>query len=1368
MENGEDKTIRPQDGIIRSDSDENQDNTEKTIRIDNTAPGIPAEEEKTIRSEPDVINADAQPEESIEKTIRGDANIISAGGSSTPQQPKETDGNIAAPASPKTFKLGSDEYKLVKTISEETGEGQIFLIEKDRKSFVLKLYFPNIKPKLPLVKKLKENSNDRVIKTFDFGYNTDNRFYELQEFAEGGTLDKILPIRDVSRIKKIVKDVNEGLSFCHSQGIIHKDLKPANIFIRKTGIDDYILGDFGISSLFDAETKMHMTTQARSEIYAAPEVYLSRDGKTMITPKVDYYSLGLSVIYIWLGKNPFKGMNEMLLPTLKMEGRVKIPEDMPNDLSVMVKGLLTPKYEKRWGYDEIKKWLNGEKVAVFEETVKLQYEPFIFDAEENLIAKTPAELAQIMKENKQTAKRYLYAGKIDQWLNKAKNTKLEVAVLEAYEKIYPKDQDAGLKAAIYILDKNMPYTAIDGTTCSETKDFVDIFFKHFDQYAGLLSNKNDEFYIYLKSKENESLAERYQSFFNKKTDNKTALLNIIYDLDPTAPFRFEYRDDKNVPQVAMLNSPKEVSDYMDTNRDEAKEIIYNGILQNWMQARLEDETIEEELSGNIQNALSWINYINEQYAKNQAAGVSLAVFALDPEAGILSLDNETTLVTKEDIGSDILANIKEYFDILKNENASLFLYMVSKGWEDEINYIKYCMNPDNHNKKMGPYNDWLAAMKIITHLGVEIVYKVNDKSISDPEELLKADSKDKKKLIAELKDFNSTLSDWLCLQFQEKPEHDFSNEEYIYEKKLTELLEFVNKLDPKNEFSKRFEEAKASVPKKIRKEKALDKRFWLIKIFSLSFTVVTAVGLFLLVYFSDGNPFPFAFWEIPSGYYWAFILLPMIIYFVTGGYGDGIEFSTGCIGTPIVGLIASVIVYYIFYFVISYPMVLGGLILLILGYSFYNIYRSESHTNKDVRATLFNSDDDYVFKYEPLAYAFNTDNGFVSSRVDLLDQYHEQRREAKKSFLRYGLMPSILFISCLILFATTDKKYSAYLEEAGISLDKIPSFISFFNPSIPDLEGKWGGKISNKDLLLKVEKQDDLTFQGSVYSERFSPAEFAVTGAIDTADNTITFSDETNGTFTGKLDEEKKTVSGTMRQKNGRRANFNLEYGLAVEIPKAETPVKEEKKPVQKPVVSENKPAETPVENKTEEVTTQTTPPVEDQKSPATTKTDNPAQQPVNEPVKSDESPKLPAPVPVKETPKAAAKPVIGKPQVYNNCTFALNSCRASADGQLIIDFTVTNKTGAGAYIVLANRRMSAIDDRGNLYADPVKVLGGQKVTEPEKDLSYILPVDASVSGSLIFPNLNDKSDLLKEINIWVSVKDFDRVRFKDITIKKN
>ena len=93
---------------------------------------------------------------------------------------------------------------------------------------------------------------------------------------------------DQEMVLKLGLDISKGLSDCHREGIIHRDIKPQNIFINKAG--DFKIGDFGVSRF--APTKQDTLSFKGTVAYMAPEVFHLKGTDV----RSDIYSLGM-VLY---------------------------------------------------------------------------------------------------------------------------------------------------------------------------------------------------------------------------------------------------------------------------------------------------------------------------------------------------------------------------------------------------------------------------------------------------------------------------------------------------------------------------------------------------------------------------------------------------------------------------------------------------------------------------------------------------------------------------------------------------------------------------------------------------------------------------------------------------------------------------------------------------------------------------------------------------------------------------------------------------------------------------------------------------------------------------------------------------------------
>jgi len=109
----------------------------------------------------------------------------------------------------------------------------------------------------------------------------------LQEYQTRSAMDE-------AQVRRLGIDLCEALVYCQNLGLIHRDIKPGNIFIDELG--RFRLGDFGVARTAD-KTMGGMSKQG-TENYMAPEIYLGRE----YGPTVDIYSLGM-VLYQLMNAN---------------------------------------------------------------------------------------------------------------------------------------------------------------------------------------------------------------------------------------------------------------------------------------------------------------------------------------------------------------------------------------------------------------------------------------------------------------------------------------------------------------------------------------------------------------------------------------------------------------------------------------------------------------------------------------------------------------------------------------------------------------------------------------------------------------------------------------------------------------------------------------------------------------------------------------------------------------------------------------------------------------------------------------------------------------------------------------------------------
>ena len=423
------------------------------------------------------------------------------------------------------------------TISGSSGEAVVYKATIDGKPYALKLYKPN----MPLsdtakkvIKKIKDSPRDRIVKIYDFGSYNDQDF-EVMEYAEGGTLEEYLKssgaIHDMTKIKNIVKMIVEGLEQLHGEyKVIYQDLKPENIYFRDAKKTSLVLADFGISSIMKGYDKEVEVTASITDLYAAPELaHKGNRNEVMVTPSVDYFALGITMLELWLGEKPFKGVKATKRDYMIAEEQVDLPIDMPDDYATLIKGLIKPQRKDRWGNEQVRKWLKGEALAVEPKAPKKAskaYDPLDFSDTES--ATTPKELASLMEKYPDIGKTCLYDGIVKEWFKKAGNLKLYNEIQNIASQ-YDKDKDAGLYTAILALDPERPFKSRGGKICKTTEDIADAIMAESAYYMDDLKKPNANLYLYLaatESSQGKEAAEAFCKYFKEYSPKRA--LALVY------------------------------------------------------------------------------------------------------------------------------------------------------------------------------------------------------------------------------------------------------------------------------------------------------------------------------------------------------------------------------------------------------------------------------------------------------------------------------------------------------------------------------------------------------------------------------------------------------------------------------------------------------------------------------------------------------------------------------------------------------------------------------------------------------------------------------------------------------------------------
>ena len=238
------------------------------------------------------------------------------------------------------------------------GNARIFLArDPDGRQVALKILHPELLVSVAADRFLREIklasrlSHPHIARLLDSG-ERDWLVYYVMDFVDGQTLRERLDSSrqlSIGETLRIASDLLDALDHAHLQGIIHRDVKPANVVLSSQGA---ILLDFGIARAVVASGSDQLT---RSGIAVGTSTYMSPEQITAVTDidhRCDIYSLGCVLYECLGGQAPFVHRNEAVVLQLHLTQPAPdvrtLRSDTPPELATAIAKAMSKSPNDRW------------------------------------------------------------------------------------------------------------------------------------------------------------------------------------------------------------------------------------------------------------------------------------------------------------------------------------------------------------------------------------------------------------------------------------------------------------------------------------------------------------------------------------------------------------------------------------------------------------------------------------------------------------------------------------------------------------------------------------------------------------------------------------------------------------------------------------------------------------------------------------------------------------------------------------------------------------------------------------------------------------------------------------------------------------
>jgi tRNA A-37 threonylcarbamoyl transferase component Bud32 len=209
--------------------------------------------------------------------------------------------------------------------------------------------------------------HEHIIDITDFGTTADGRTFVVMEFLDGESLGATLARvgrLDEQRAIRIGHQIASALGAAHKKGVVHRDVKPDNVFLLSRRGKDFVkVVDFGISKAMRPEDESGNSPRlTQTGMVLGTPLYMSPEqarGDENLDHRIDVYALGVILYEMVTGEVPFRGNNYLNILTQVINEEPRAPRDLRPDLSVEFEAIIMKALAK----DRDERYANTDELA---------------------------------------------------------------------------------------------------------------------------------------------------------------------------------------------------------------------------------------------------------------------------------------------------------------------------------------------------------------------------------------------------------------------------------------------------------------------------------------------------------------------------------------------------------------------------------------------------------------------------------------------------------------------------------------------------------------------------------------------------------------------------------------------------------------------------------------------------------------------------------------------------------------------------------------------------------------------------------------------------------------------------------------------